>query len=284
MWRVSGVAWILTRIVSCHNMGRWLSYRDSLPLSLTGSGVGTIFGCGHETLNKYIHGKLSPNIKEKQFNQFEESAKDHGRFCESYAKECFLEVKHDNDSSVILFNGSFTMEVHSSIEIIQDEEKKSYEIIVLCTPDMVLKNGTIVEFKCPYSIIFDKRANGDMKKCGRMFMEKNPVGKEGAFLQAYLYAIVMGYTKVTTCFFFWDRTDSKASLVIYEYEIVPSDEYYTFYMRHICELNELMKNYHPDMKYRQSKNNNNKTNIRRMMAKYLLSKEISLVKVPLKQE
>jgi hypothetical protein len=247
--------------------------------SITGSGMSVMYGMGYETLGKYLKQKFS-QIQEQ--NDFKDSAIDHGRLCEPFAKEmflCYFKLKR------VKFNGNYTREIHTEINIIKEEgvgrdnECEKYNIVAMITPDMILGDNTIVEFKCPYRIMMEHKYGNNSKKCADAFIEKYPYGRGDAYTQAMFYAMILKSDKIKTCFFLWDKTDAPAHMVIYHYILRKNDIVYIDFIHNMCKLSDLLKNFDPSIKYMLKNRKEYHTLMLNYMKECLVFKEIIQMRV-----
>lgn len=267
---VGSVTWNLHRIFTCKLREEWLEYRKTMKTSVTGSGLSMMYGMGYESLNEFLKEKIAGIEK---INSFKHNAIEHGIICEGFAKTMYLKK---NKITNIQYNGDFTKEIHTEITL---NNKNTYPIIALITPDMVLEDNTIVEFKCPYQTTIQHANMGNMSRCAILFSEKYPYGRGDAFVQSLFYSIVLNSGNTETCYFFWDKTDAPAYMITYKYQIVKDDGMYIDFMENICKLSVLLNTYDPSTNYRMSKKEERKKKMTEFMRKCFLFKEIFQMRV-----
>lgn len=217
----------ITHLDACDSTKReaWLEWRKQLKTVPTSSTLCSYFGYGHDSLNKVIRERINPqeqptDQKPSYSDIFLEKAKKYGTDNEPKAKELFQKHVDRNGGGFYVKVEDGEISYHTKIEY-GDES-----VQVICTPDSLYLfrshewfGRLVVEFKCPFKVV-NERGNNCISLVANQFIEKNPIGKENAFVQAATYCMSIPADMFYTVFYFTDGVDEEC-IVVYRYKSTP---------------------------------------------------------------
>jgi len=195
----------------------WRNWRKTVMQILNCTSASTLsayFGHHHKSFKQTAIGLR----EEKKEDIFVAKAMKHGELNEDNAKRAYIEAMGDGK----ILNSGEKSTVYAFLPM-PATSYKSKPTFIMTTPDMVIKRDNakeIVEFKCPYFEIFTRklRKNRTIAQLAYDFYTKNPMGKEGSFLQGAIYGMCEEAELINVVYYFTDTTENVA-IVIYTYDI-----------------------------------------------------------------
>jgi hypothetical protein len=192
----------------------WREWRKTTMNLLKCSSASTLsafFGHHHKSFKQ-----TAMTAEDQKEDVFVAKAMRHGELNEDNAKRAYIEVM---GACKILNNGQ-TSTVYGLLPHANYRQKPAF---IMTTPDMIIKRGSIrevVEFKCPYFEIFTRklRKNRTIQQIALDFCTKNPMGKEGSFLQAAIYGMCEPDIELINVVYYFTDTTENVAIVIYTYD------------------------------------------------------------------
>ncbi len=184
----------------------WVSWRNKLITdgAITGSTFPIWFGCGFQTLSKFLSNESQPE------SEYRTTVMNHGNYYEKYCLDALI-TKFPTLSFATLNQLSHLLEINDDLRVI-------------VTPDICIENEvgdqTIIEIKCPYTT---------EKKTPEIWLQKHFYGYPSAFIQAALYGCFNSNIKtIGTLYGLLSLDKSKLIMFYVQFNLTPQMKLYFF--------------------------------------------------------